>query len=467
MRYVSRRVRLRRGALGGDKLVGIGARPGCPRGLWLIAQEDHWILTAFGYGAGHHPPTGEGGYLEFLATVAPPEVLGAIRESEPLGDLVSHRFPASRRRRYERLMRFPEGLLVAGDALSSVNPLYGQGMSVAALEALALRQALERGEPRLAQHFFGAAGKVVGQAWDLAVGSDLGLPEVEGHRSLELRLTNAYMERLLGVAEHDPFVAGRVQRRGRPPGAALARAAPPDPLAGPPAAPGARRRRPPPCAARRRTGWPPGSPRRARDQEPQRGCAPDATDDRASVGRPPRPRPPARPRLQRLPCSGQARRRRGTRRAGAAPSGEGGMSGGRSGALRVVVVGGGIGGLTAALALRQAGLDAHVYEQAAVLREVGAGLALGPNAVKVLHRLGLAGRSAPSSSSRSRSTGATGGTATSLAGCRSPTRPWPAGGRRSTTCTGRISTTSSGPRSASSTSRSGHGACRSSSKAPR
>jgi hypothetical protein len=139
--------------------------------------------------------------------VAPPDVLGALREAAPLGGLVSHRFPASRRRRYERLARFPEGLLVAGDALSSVNPLYGQGMSVAALEALALRRALERGERRLAPRFFGAAGGVVGQAWGLAVGSDLGLPEVAGHRSLGLRLTNAYMERLLRVAEHDPLVA--------------------------------------------------------------------------------------------------------------------------------------------------------------------------------------------------------------------------------------------------------------------
>src|SRR5215207_11551166 len=58
--------------------------------------------------------------------------------------------------------------------------------------------------------------------------------------------------------------------------------------------------------------------------------------------------------------------------------------------VEIAIVGGGIGGLTAALALQQAGLDVHVYEQAAVLREVGAGLAVGPNAVKVLHRLGLA-----------------------------------------------------------------------------
>jgi 2-polyprenyl-6-methoxyphenol hydroxylase-like FAD-dependent oxidoreductase len=205
--YVSRRVRVQPGALGDDKLVLIGARPGLPRGVMLIAQEDHWILTASGYGAEHHPPTDEDGYLEFIATVAPPDVVAAISESEPLGDLVTHGFPANQRRRYERLKRFPDRLLVVGDAISSFNPLYGQGMSVAALEAIALRRCLEGGEQRLATRFFRAAGKVVNQAWDMAVGGDLGLPEVEGHRSLAVRLTNAYVERLLRVAEHDPIVA--------------------------------------------------------------------------------------------------------------------------------------------------------------------------------------------------------------------------------------------------------------------
>jgi 2-polyprenyl-6-methoxyphenol hydroxylase-like FAD-dependent oxidoreductase len=205
--YASRRVLLRPGALGGDKLIGIGARPGLPRGLWLIAQEDHWILTAFGYGPEHHPPVDEEGYLAFVATVAPPDVLAAIHEAEPLGDPVTHGFPANRRRRYERLERFPAGLLVVGDAISSFNPLYGQGMSVAALEAIELRRCLEQGERRLAQRFFRAAAKVVDQAWDMAVGGDLALPEVPGHRPLVLRITNAYVERLLRVAEHDPIVA--------------------------------------------------------------------------------------------------------------------------------------------------------------------------------------------------------------------------------------------------------------------
>ena len=207
LHYVSRRLRVRPEALGDDRLIGIGARPGLPRGVMLIAQEDHWILTASGYGADHHPPTDEDGYLAFIASVAPPDVHAAIRESGPLGDLVTHGFPANQRRRYERLKRFPDGLLVVGDAISSFNPLYGQGMSVAALEAIELRRCLERGEHRLARRFFRQAGKVVSQAWDMAVGGDLALPEVPGDRSAMVRITNAYVERLLRVAEHDPVVA--------------------------------------------------------------------------------------------------------------------------------------------------------------------------------------------------------------------------------------------------------------------
>ena len=205
--YASRRVRLPSGTLGDDKLVGIGARPGLPRGVWLIAQEDHWILTAFGYATEHHPPTDEEGYLAFIATVAPSDVLAAIRDSEPITEIVRHGFPANQRRRYERLKRFPHGLLVVGDAISSFNPLYGQGMSVAALEAIELQRCLERGAYHLAPRLFRAARKVVNPAWEMAVGGDLALPEVPGHRPLITRISNAYVERLLRVAEHDPIVA--------------------------------------------------------------------------------------------------------------------------------------------------------------------------------------------------------------------------------------------------------------------
>ena len=205
--YVSRRVRLRPGAVPGDRIIGIGARPGLPRGLMLIEQEDHWILTVSGYGAEHHPPTDERGYLEFIASVAPPDVLAAIRASEPLSAIVTHGFPANQRRRYDRMRRFPDGLLVVGDAISSFNPLYGQGMSVAALEAIELRRCLERGDRRLGPPLLPrrreSRGPGVGDGGRRRSRPSRG----RGDRSPMLRLTNAYVERLLQVAEHDPVVA--------------------------------------------------------------------------------------------------------------------------------------------------------------------------------------------------------------------------------------------------------------------
>lgn len=161
------------------------------------------MLTLIGYG-GHHPPTDPADFLEFAKPIVPSDVFEALCAAEPLDDPVAHRYPASVRRRYERLERFPEGLIVFGDAICSFNPVYGQGMSVAALQAAALRECLGRGRDRLPYRFFRAAARKIEVAWQMAVGSDLALPQVEGDRPLPVRLTNAYFERLLNAAERDP-----------------------------------------------------------------------------------------------------------------------------------------------------------------------------------------------------------------------------------------------------------------------
>jgi 2-polyprenyl-6-methoxyphenol hydroxylase-like FAD-dependent oxidoreductase len=206
--YASRHFQIPAGYLGRDKLILIGAAPGRPRGMGLFAQEGGtWLLTLVGYGSEHRPPTADASYLEFLASVAPTDVLAGVLAGEPLDDVVTHAFPASRRRRYEQLTRLPRGLVAVGDAISSFNPVYGQGMSVAALEAVALQQTLASGEDRLSQRYFKAAGKIVDIAWDLAIGSDLALPEVAGKRPILTRLSNAWAERILAAAEHDAYVA--------------------------------------------------------------------------------------------------------------------------------------------------------------------------------------------------------------------------------------------------------------------
>jgi pimeloyl-ACP methyl ester carboxylesterase/2-polyprenyl-6-methoxyphenol hydroxylase-like FAD-dependent oxidoreductase len=207
--YASRRLSLPADALAGDKFVLIGARPGHPRTLFLFAQEGgRWILGLAGYGPEHRPASDAEGFAAFAATVAPPDVLEAIEAAESAGEIATHRFPTSVWRRYDRLRRFPAGLLVVGDAICSFNPTYGQGMTVAAAQAIALRRCLQRGGRDLARRFFGAARAPIGDAWKLSVGADLALPDVEGRRSAGVRVINAYLRRLRARAEHDVAVAG-------------------------------------------------------------------------------------------------------------------------------------------------------------------------------------------------------------------------------------------------------------------
>lgn len=206
--YATRGLRLRPGALGSDKAVLVGPRADNPRGMYLFPQEHgRWLLTLQGFKT-DRPPTDRAGWLAFAASVAPPDVLEAIRDAELLDDeAATHRFPADLRRRYERMPRLPAGLLPIGDAICSFNPIYGQGMSVAALEARALRDCLEAGAEDLQRRYLRATAPIVDDAWRLATGADLSLPVVEGPRPTPVRLVNRYMERLHAAAAHDEELA--------------------------------------------------------------------------------------------------------------------------------------------------------------------------------------------------------------------------------------------------------------------
>jgi 2-polyprenyl-6-methoxyphenol hydroxylase-like FAD-dependent oxidoreductase len=205
--YATRIYRLSPGALGGDLAILDAATPQLPRtGALLALEGDRWMVTLAGI-LGDRPPTDPDGFVDFARSLRFPDIYETIRDAEPLDDPVGFHFPASARHRYERLARFPAGFLVVGDAVCSFNPIYGQGMSVAALEALMMRGHLERGIEPQPNRWFRDLARVIDVAWDMSAGGDLVFPGVPGRRTLKSRLLGAYLARLHAAAAHDAELA--------------------------------------------------------------------------------------------------------------------------------------------------------------------------------------------------------------------------------------------------------------------
>ncbi len=210
--YATRHYRLAPGALGRDLAVLTTPSPRCPRGAMLAAMEGgRYTLTAWGI-RGDHPPTDPDGFEDFVSTLVFPDIAQAIRDAEPLDDPVAFRFPVMVRQRYERLPAFPERFLVIGDAICSFDPVYGQGMTVAAAEAITLRNLLAAGSIPSGRRYFRALTPVIDVPWDIAVGGDLAYPSVPGKRSTKIRLLNAYLARLQAAAVTDASLAGAFVR---------------------------------------------------------------------------------------------------------------------------------------------------------------------------------------------------------------------------------------------------------------
>ena len=210
--YATRTYRLRPGAMGSDQLILTAGTPAKPRAGFLSAiEEGRHILTIAGI-CGDHPPTDPQGFDDFVARLPSADIAAAIAGADPLDDPVPFRFPASVRHRYERLTSFPAGLLVIGDAVCSFNPVYGQGMTVAATEAMTLRGLQARRPVPDARRYFRAITTAIDAAWDIAVAADLAFPQVPGRRSAKVRLVNAYLPRLHAAAAHDQALAASVVR---------------------------------------------------------------------------------------------------------------------------------------------------------------------------------------------------------------------------------------------------------------
>lgn len=204
--YATRIYRREPGQLGDHLGVTISTVPRSRGGGALAVEGDRWLVTLAGI-LGDAPPADAAGFTAWAATLPVPDIAELIAQARPIGEPVPFRFRGSRWRRFDRLPAPPAGVVAVGDAMCCVNPLYAQGMTLAAQLALVLRDQLAGPGPLDPGAYYRAAAPVCRRVWQLATRSDLALPEVGGPRPLPARLMDSYVRRVQLAAHRDPAVS--------------------------------------------------------------------------------------------------------------------------------------------------------------------------------------------------------------------------------------------------------------------
>jgi 2-polyprenyl-6-methoxyphenol hydroxylase-like FAD-dependent oxidoreductase len=167
-----------------------------PRGgVLLPIERNRWILTMAGL-HGDSVPVDEHDFLAFARSLPSPVIADFIGDADPLSPVMIYRYPSSQRRRFERVRRHPVGYIGLGDVMCSFNPIYGQGMSSAALQATELGAAVAAfgyRNPKLASAVYGKSAKVVDNPWQIAAGADFLHPSTRGEKSAGTDLINRYV----------------------------------------------------------------------------------------------------------------------------------------------------------------------------------------------------------------------------------------------------------------------------------
>jgi flavin-dependent dehydrogenase len=179
-------------------------------GVALPVEDDQWLVSVGGW-HGEAPAADEAAFLAFARSLPYGGFGDLVETAEPLTDVFVHRYPSSRWRRFDRLRRLPAGYLALGDAIASFNPTYGQGITVAVLEAQALGRELDRAVSSAwtAGRYYRAAARLVAVPWRFAVSADYLYPETNGAKPLGVDLFNRYSLRIQHAARNSTDVRRR------------------------------------------------------------------------------------------------------------------------------------------------------------------------------------------------------------------------------------------------------------------
>ncbi|XYH98707.1 FAD-dependent oxidoreductase [Sorangium sp. So ce1128] len=218
-------------------------------GVAVRHEGGRWLVTLGGI-AGSRAPTADAEFVAWARSLRVPEIHGLIQDAEPISTIHGFARTENRRRYFEEMASLPDGLVALGDAVAAFNPIYGQGMSVAALGAqeldTCLREQRARGLDGLSRRFQRRLALLTEMPWQFAIGEDFRWPETAGRRPGAMqRALHAYLDRVMQLAEDDaeasrtfmrvvhlidpatalfrPSIAGRVIERAAWPALASAR----------------------------------------------------------------------------------------------------------------------------------------------------------------------------------------------------------------------------------------------------
>lgn len=212
--YASFFLRRSPGDLEGHFVVSI-ENPGSFRGGAVLPVEgDRWQVTLSGV-HGDAPPTTDEGLAAFAASLSSPTVAQLMEHCERVSEVETYRFPTSQRRHHEQVSEFLHGLVTLGDAASSFDPIYGQGMTSAALQAAALGRVVDHlgvCSPRVPKRFHLKAARIIDAPWRIAVGGDFGHPATVGPKPLGTAQLNGYTVRVIRAAHASVPVARAFNR---------------------------------------------------------------------------------------------------------------------------------------------------------------------------------------------------------------------------------------------------------------
>jgi 2-polyprenyl-6-methoxyphenol hydroxylase-like FAD-dependent oxidoreductase len=199
------------------KALFVNGPAGKRAGFCIAVEGDRWLVTLASLFE-EPSPRDHQSFKAFARRLPVRDLHTAICDLEPLSAVRQHRFPRSLRHHYDRLQDLPSGLIGIGDAVCSFNPIYGQGMTVAAIEAETLNLALTEArhddglDRRFSKRYYQQIAAIADAAWQGIEIEDYRYPELSSRRSVGLRALQWYMARLQRATHADPAVTEQFYR---------------------------------------------------------------------------------------------------------------------------------------------------------------------------------------------------------------------------------------------------------------